>query len=40
VAVLSKLRPEHNVSRVMYVIGEVEGKTAIIVDDIIDTQGA
>ncbi len=39
VAVLSKLRPEHNVSRVMYVIGEVEGKTAVIVDDIIDTGG-
>ncbi len=39
VAVLSKLRPEHNVSRVMHVIGEVKGKTAIIVDDIIDTAG-
>jgi ribose-phosphate pyrophosphokinase len=40
VAVLSKLRPEHNVSRVMYVIGDVEGKTAIMVDDIIDTAGS
>lgn len=39
VAVLTKLRPDHNVSRVMHVIGEVEGKTAIIVDDIIDTAG-
>lgn len=39
VAVLSKLRPEHNVARVMYVIGEVEGKTAIIIDDIFDTAG-
>ena len=38
-AVLTKLRPEHNVSRVMFVIGEVEGKTAIIIDDIIDTAG-
>ncbi len=38
-AVLTKLRPEHNVSRVMFVIGEVDGKTAIIVDDIIDTAG-
>jgi ribose-phosphate pyrophosphokinase len=38
-AVLTKLRPEHNVSRVMFVIGEVKGKTAIIVDDIIDTAG-
>ena len=39
VAVLTKLRPDHNVARVMHVIGEVEGKTAIIVDDIIDTAG-
>jgi len=39
VAVLTKLRPDHNVSRVMHVIGEVEGKTAVIVDDIIDTAG-
>ena len=39
VAVLTKLRPEHNVSRVMFVIGEVAGRTAIIVDDIVDTAG-
>jgi ribose-phosphate pyrophosphokinase len=39
VAVLSKLRPAHNVSRVMHVIGDVEGKTAIMIDDIIDTAG-
>jgi len=39
VAVLTKLRPEHNVSRVMHVIGDVAGSTAIIVDDIIDTAG-
>jgi ribose-phosphate pyrophosphokinase len=38
-AVLTKLRPQHNESRVMHVIGEVEGKTAIVVDDIIDTAG-
>ncbi len=38
-AVLTKLRPEHNESRVMHVIGDVAGKTAIIVDDIIDTAG-
>ena len=39
VAVLTKLRPEHNVSRVMHVIGDVAGKTAVIIDDIIDTAG-
>jgi ribose-phosphate pyrophosphokinase len=38
-AVLTKLRPEHNVARIMFVIGEVTGRTAIIVDDIIDTAG-
>lgn len=38
-AVLTKLRPDHNVARIMFVIGEVAGKTAIIVDDIIDTGG-
>ena len=40
VAVLSKLRTEHNKARVLYVIGEVEGKTAVMVDDIIDTAGS
>jgi ribose-phosphate pyrophosphokinase len=40
VAVLSKFRTGHNESRVMYVIGEVQGKTAILVDDIIDTAGS
>ncbi len=39
-AVLSKFRTAHNESKVMYVIGEVEGKTAIMVDDIIDTAGS
>lgn len=39
-AVLSKFRTDHNESKVMYVIGEVAGKTAIMVDDIIDTAGS
>jgi ribose-phosphate pyrophosphokinase len=38
-AVLTKLRPDHNEAKVMHVIGDVAGKTAIIVDDIIDTAG-
>jgi ribose-phosphate pyrophosphokinase len=38
-AILHKRRPAHNVSEVMHVIGEVEGKTAILVDDMIDTGG-
>ncbi|MFH1834529.1 MAG: ribose-phosphate diphosphokinase, partial [bacterium] len=39
-AVLTKLRPDHNESRIMHVIGDVDGKTAIIVDDIVDTAGS
>jgi ribose-phosphate pyrophosphokinase len=37
--VLNKERPAHNVARVTDVIGEVEGKTAVMTDDIIDTAG-
>jgi ribose-phosphate pyrophosphokinase len=38
-AVMTKSRPAHQVAQVGYVIGEVRGKTALIVDDIIDTAG-
>lgn len=38
-ALIDKRRPSPNVSEVMHVIGEVEGKNAVIVDDIIDTGG-
>ncbi len=38
-AIIDKRRPDANVSEVMHIIGEVDGKTAIIVDDIIDTAG-
>lgn len=38
-ALIDKRRPAPNVSEVMHVIGEVEGKNAIIVDDIVDTAG-
>ncbi|WP_026702341.1 ribose-phosphate diphosphokinase [Salibacterium aidingense] len=39
IAIIDKRRPKPNVSEVMNIIGDVEGKTAIIVDDIIDTAG-
>ncbi len=39
IAIIDKRRPRPNVSEVMNIIGEVEGKRAIIVDDIIDTAG-
>ena len=38
-AVLTNQRPAHNRSEVMHFIGDVEGKIAIIVDDMIDTAG-
>ncbi len=38
-AILHKRRPGHNRAEVLHVIGEVEGKTAVLVDDMIDTAG-
>jgi ribose-phosphate pyrophosphokinase len=38
-AIIDKRRPSPNVSEVMNIIGEVEGKVAILLDDMIDTAG-
>src|SRR5205807_5054412 len=38
-ALMTKERPAQQVAEVGYVIGDVKGKTALIVDDIIDTAG-
>ncbi len=38
-AIAHKGRPRHNVAEVMAVIGDIEGKTCIINDDMIDTGG-
>ncbi|MBX5436594.1 MAG: ribose-phosphate diphosphokinase [Alicyclobacillaceae bacterium] len=38
-AIIDKRRPEANVAEVMNIIGDIEGKTAILVDDMIDTAG-
>ena len=38
-AILDKERPDQQVAEIGYVIGDVRGKTAVIVDDIIDTAG-
>jgi ribose-phosphate pyrophosphokinase len=38
-AILNKERPAQQVAEIGYVIGEVKGKTAVLVDDIIDTAG-
>ena len=39
IAIIEKRRPKANVSEVMNVIGEIEGRNVILVDDIIDTAG-
>ncbi|WP_163327780.1 ribose-phosphate diphosphokinase [Desulfurobacterium thermolithotrophum] len=39
IAIIDKRRPKPNVAEVMNIIGEVEGKRAVIIDDIIDTAG-
>lgn len=39
IAIIEKRRPKANVSEVMNVIGDIEGKDVILVDDIIDTAG-
>lgn len=38
-AILHKRRPGHNKAEVLHIVGEVKGKTAILVDDMIDTAG-
>jgi len=38
-AIVDKRRPRPNVSEVMNIIGDVEGKTTILLDDMIDTAG-
>lgn len=38
-AIIDKRRPRANVSEVMNLIGDVEGRTCILVDDMVDTAG-
>ncbi|SIS85921.1 ribose-phosphate diphosphokinase [Alicyclobacillus vulcanalis] len=38
-AIIDKRRPDANVAQVMNIIGDIEGKTAILIDDMIDTAG-
>ncbi|SIR57641.1 ribose-phosphate diphosphokinase [Domibacillus enclensis] len=39
IAFIDKRRPRPNVAEIMNLIGDVKGKTAIIIDDLIDTSG-
>lgn len=38
-AIIDKRRPQANQAQVMHIIGEVEDKTCVLIDDIVDTAG-
>jgi ribose-phosphate pyrophosphokinase len=38
-AIIDKRRPRPNEAKVMHIIGEVEGRTCVIIDDLVDTAG-
>ncbi|SEF42339.1 ribose-phosphate pyrophosphokinase [Halopseudomonas aestusnigri] len=38
-AIIDKRRPKANQSEVMHIIGDVEGRTCVLVDDMVDTAG-
>ena len=38
-AIIDKRREEANIAEIVHIVGEVEGRTALIVDDMIDTAG-
>lgn len=39
IAIIDKRRPKPNVSEIMNIIGDIEGKDCILVDDMVDTAG-
>ena len=38
-AIIDKRRPKANVAKVMHIIGDVDGRTCVIIDDLVDTAG-
>lgn len=38
-AIIDKRRPKANVAEVMHIIGDVEGRTCVMIDDLVDTAG-
>ena len=38
-AIIDKRRPKANVSQVMHIIGDVEGRSCVLIDDLVDTAG-
>ena len=39
-AIMHKTRPQHNVAEIMNIVGDVKGKTLLLVDDMVDTGGS
>ena len=39
IAIIDKRRPKHNVAEVMNIVGDVDGKKCVLIDDMIDTAG-
>ncbi|NIR50373.1 ribose-phosphate pyrophosphokinase [candidate division KSB1 bacterium] len=38
-AIIDKRRPKHNEAEIMHIIGQVDGRNILIIDDIVDTAG-
>jgi len=38
-AIIDKRRPKANVSEIMHIIGDVSGRTCVMIDDLVDTAG-
>lgn len=38
-AIIDKRRPKPNVSEIMHIIGDVDGRTCVLIDDLVDTAG-
>lgn len=38
-AIIDKRRPKANVSEIMHIIGDVEGRSCVLIDDLVDTAG-